>query len=136
MHRHKFLRHAAAVLAAAALLVAVVLVVALIGRIADFRLRHEQERAARKASELRLEQQEVHALLAQQILHQQTHGATGGALGSTALPGSTGDIQMRPGNIANEFLQKFRCRHRTCGSTGHIAHISKVALEAVGVFVV
>ena len=48
-------------------LVAVVLVVALIGRIADFRLRHEQERAARKASELRLEQQEVHALLAQQM---------------------------------------------------------------------
>ena len=48
-------------------LVAVVLVVALIGRIADFRLRHEQERAARKASELRLEQQEVHAQLAQQM---------------------------------------------------------------------
>ena len=30
-------------------LVAVVLVVALIGRIADFRLKHEQERMARKA---------------------------------------------------------------------------------------
>jgi diguanylate cyclase (GGDEF)-like protein len=45
-------------------LVAVVLVVALIGRIADFRLKHEQERIARKASEQRLLQQQAYADLA------------------------------------------------------------------------
>lgn len=45
-------------------LVAVVLVVALIGRIADFRLKHEQERTARKASEQRLRQQQAYADLA------------------------------------------------------------------------
>lgn len=48
-------------------LVALVLVVALIGRIADFRLKHEHERTARKVSEQRLEQQEVYAALAQQM---------------------------------------------------------------------
>lgn len=48
-------------------LVALVLVIALIGRIADFRLRHEHERTARKVSEQRLEQQEVYAALAQQM---------------------------------------------------------------------
>ena len=45
-------------------LVAVVLVVALIGRIADFRLKHEQERMARKASEQRLRQQQAYTDLA------------------------------------------------------------------------
>lgn len=45
-------------------LVAVVLVVALIGRIADFRLKHEQERTARKASEQRLLQQQAYTDLA------------------------------------------------------------------------
>jgi len=45
-------------------LVGVVLVVALIGRIADFRLKHEQERAARKASEQRLALQQVYTDLA------------------------------------------------------------------------
>lgn len=45
-------------------LVAVVLVVALIGRIADFRLKHEQERIARKASEQRLLQQRAYTDLA------------------------------------------------------------------------
>ena len=45
-------------------LVAVVLVVALIGRIADFRLKHEQERTARRASEQRLRQQQAYTDLA------------------------------------------------------------------------
>lgn len=45
-------------------LVAVVLVVALIGRIADFRLKHEQERMARKAGEQRLLQQQAYTDLA------------------------------------------------------------------------
>lgn len=51
-------------------LVAVVLVVALIGRIADFRMRHERERAARKVSESRLQQQEVYARLRLQLQRQ------------------------------------------------------------------
>ncbi|MET0718252.1 MAG: diguanylate cyclase [Pseudoxanthomonas sp.] len=48
-------------------LIGVVLVVALIGRIADFRVRHEQERTARKASEQRLLQQQAYADLAGQL---------------------------------------------------------------------
>jgi diguanylate cyclase (GGDEF)-like protein len=48
-------------------LVGMVLVVALIGRLADFRLRHEQERMARKASEQRLLQQQAYANLAVQL---------------------------------------------------------------------
>ncbi|HYM86580.1 MAG TPA: diguanylate cyclase, partial [Pseudoxanthomonas sp.] len=43
--------------------IGLVMVVALIGRIADFRVRHDRERNARKASESRLEQQEAHAAL-------------------------------------------------------------------------
>ena len=43
--------------------VGLVLVVALIGRIADFRIRHERERSARQASESRLEQQEAYVAL-------------------------------------------------------------------------
>ena len=48
-------------------LVGVVLVVALIGRLADFRLRHEQERTARRASEQRLLQQQAYADLAARL---------------------------------------------------------------------
>ncbi|MET0808268.1 MAG: GGDEF domain-containing protein, partial [Pseudoxanthomonas sp.] len=43
--------------------IGLVLVVALIGRIADFRLRHERERSARQASESRLQQQQAYAEL-------------------------------------------------------------------------
>ncbi|MET1162711.1 MAG: diguanylate cyclase, partial [Pseudoxanthomonas sp.] len=48
-------------------LIGVVLVVALIGRIADFRLKHEQERVARKASEQRLLQQQAYTKLAGEL---------------------------------------------------------------------
>jgi len=48
-------------------LVAVVLVVALVGQIADFRLKHERERNARKASEQRLLQQRAYAELAENL---------------------------------------------------------------------
>lgn len=47
--------------------VGLVLVVALIGRIADFRIRHDRERSARQASESRLEQQEAYAALTSQL---------------------------------------------------------------------
>ena len=50
-------------------LVSVVLVVALIGRIADFRLKHEKERMARKVGEQRLLQQQAYADLTE-ILRQ------------------------------------------------------------------
>ena len=50
-------------------LVSVVLVVALIGRIADFRLKHEKERVARRASEQRLLQQQAYTDLTE-ILRQ------------------------------------------------------------------
>ncbi|NDK40095.1 diguanylate cyclase [Pseudoxanthomonas gei] len=43
--------------------IGLVLVLALIGRIADFRVRHERERSARQASESRLQQQEAYAEL-------------------------------------------------------------------------
>lgn len=47
--------------------IGLVLVVALIGRIADFRVRHDHERTARKASESRLEQQQAYAALALEL---------------------------------------------------------------------
>ncbi len=49
--------------------VGLVLVVALIGRIADFRVRHHHERNARKASESRLEQQQAYVALALELRH-------------------------------------------------------------------
>ncbi len=48
-------------------LVALVMVLALVGRIADFRLKHERERMARRASEQRLQQQQAYAALAVQL---------------------------------------------------------------------
>ena len=48
-------------------LVALVMVLALVGRIADFRLKHERERMARRASEQRLQQQQTYAALAVQL---------------------------------------------------------------------
>jgi diguanylate cyclase (GGDEF)-like protein len=48
-------------------LVALVMVLALVGRIADFRLKHERERTARRASEQRLQQQQAYAALAVQL---------------------------------------------------------------------
>ena len=47
--------------------VGLVLVVALIGRIADFRIRHDRERNARQASESRLAQQEAYVSLTHQL---------------------------------------------------------------------
>ncbi|MEP6908272.1 MAG: GGDEF domain-containing protein, partial [Pseudoxanthomonas sp.] len=52
-----------------------VLVVALIGRVADFRIRHDRERNARLASESRLEQQEAYVELTQQLRKQLAHAA-------------------------------------------------------------
>lgn len=48
-------------------LVVLLLMVALIGRIADFRVRHERERLARQASELKLTRQSALADLAQEL---------------------------------------------------------------------
>lgn len=47
--------------------VGLVLVVALIGRIADFRIRHDRERSARQASESRLAQQEAYVALTDEL---------------------------------------------------------------------
>ncbi len=47
--------------------IGLVLVVALIGRIADFRIRHARERSARQASESRLEQQEAYVALTDEL---------------------------------------------------------------------
>ena len=50
--------------------IGLVLVLALIGRIADFRVRHERERSARRASESRLQQQEAYAALIHDLRRQ------------------------------------------------------------------
>ena len=74
--------------------------------------------------------------MSEQVLQQQPHRAPRGALGRTALPGRACDIQVRPREVAHKFLQELGCSDGATSPPSHVAHVGKIALESLGVFIV